>query len=88
MYSNQARLGGDLHDLFCGNDWSGLPYTVSLWREVSKIEGCKGASLDHLPAFITACRSTLLKHSKEVASARTSWALTFPGMLLLLWIEA
>ena len=31
--------------------------------------------LDHLPAFMTACRSTLLKSCNEVA--------TFPGILLL-----
>ena len=32
--------------------------------------------------------STLLKSFKEVATARTSWALNFPGIFLLLWIEA
>ena len=79
IYSNQAHLGGDLHDLFCGYDCSGLPYTVSLLTQVSK---------DHLPAFIPACRSTLLKSCKEVATAQTSSALTFPGMVLLLWIKA
>ena len=40
--------------------------------------------LDHLPAFTTACSSTLLNSCNEVATARTSWALTFPGTLAIL----
>ena len=35
--------------------------------------------LDHLPAFITACRSTFLKSCNEVDTGQTSWALTFLG---------
>ena len=75
-YSNSAHLEGDLHDLSCGYDRSGLPYTVSLRTEVSKVEGCEGGSTGPSLFFSTAYRASLLKSCNEVATARTSWTLT------------
>ena len=58
-------------------------YTVSLWAEVTKVEGREGAFTGPSLAFMTASWSALLKSCNEVATARTSWALTFPGILLV-----
>ena len=37
--------------LSCVYDQSGLPYTVILWAEVSKIQGCEGASTGSPPCL-------------------------------------